>query len=161
MSWNPHPSIRFWVLLTYLIGLLFPLTSAQVVYNVTFTGQPSSPEVTTPKHIGINFSQGNDGSNSFIWLKYLNPTATRLFVTTINDWKSFINARQAVYGSQWGRSFQNESVTTEAAYIKAVNYLRQVKDIDNFLLYQHPAVRWISYIKTLNTTNNSSELLSK
>lgn len=99
-----------------------------------------------------------------MWYEYLGVTATRLFVSSITDWPTFIRRYIAVNNvDQFGRDFQGVMVTDRTKWLAAVNHLRTARGGTNFFTWLTTSPRtditdWQILIDRLTTTQSDSTL---
>lgn len=126
-------------------------------YAVSFTGLTTGN--STPAYMGLGMGHGAAASN-YAWLKYLKPNAVRVFVTSINDWRNFVDSRDP---KQWGVSFTGQDVINEDVWRGAVASVRSVSNAPgepNFLdwLAVEPSIRWSSFLKSLREPSGAEFL---
>ena len=126
--------------------------------------------------MGFSSLEGNTQQ----WLKYLSVDQVRVFVqpmggigfstyyqsdgTPTTSWRKIASntydpSREAAYGSQFGLAFDSTPVTTQDAYLAAVNEARSRftaggKDFRKVLL-AHKAIAWDSMLTSLDKQNSS------
>jgi hypothetical protein len=143
----------FFVLLISLTTFLRNVHAGS--YTITYTGT-NYPNNVTMATMGIGAGTMLPTSNFMSWLQYLNPTAVRYFVTSINNWEAFIKARTQ---SAWGSSFFGKTVVTDqATWSTSVEGLRQASSYPgqpNIFdwIQTDQTVRWSQFVRTLTRNN--------
>lgn len=103
---------------------------------------------------------GNENSNTWVWLKYLNPQMVRQFVAPlarVKEWRAFA-------GTQFGVSFRGAQVNSANSWWDAVGDLRRQQAVnDNFFnwLLAQKGISWSSILRALDTTSASSTYLAQ
>jgi len=159
------------------IFLLIVLTSIQIdsacgrVYRITASYNQTA---NTPDQMGVGYNYGPDNSNSFIWLRYLNPNLARVFVqpfissssgsSNTANWQQFAGngwsvQRSQSYGDQYGHAMTGWPVDSQAAWTLAINEIRQAgaQNADfNAWLIQQQYVDWPTLLRPLSTTGSGT-----
>lgn len=121
----------------------------------------------TPLSCNTGVGYANEASNSWYFLRYLNPQLVRLFLEPLLA-SSSPSANSANWvqwvGNQYGISFQQQTVTDKQSWLDAVAYTRSVSNSPsepsffNWLRINNPQIKWDQLLKNLNTTFTSPVL---
>jgi hypothetical protein len=167
---NQHPLLLLVIVLQLISFSSYRVDAA--AYRIDATGTIVGK---TTAQLGIGFGFANENGNSFTWLRYLGTSLVRVFIQpypnshtdpskNTANWRSFTSnswsaERLAVYGDQFGRSFDNNEVINEFAWRAAVaNVRHSSKDTGKEFfdwLVGHLAMPWPTFLSYLNTTRNN------
>ena len=135
--------------LILIISLFTKYTNA-ASYNVVFSGKTYSN--VTQKEMGLGLGHAHPNSNFMDWLEYMGVTSVRYFISSLQNWRGFINDKSGAWGNSFSGGIQ---VSSETTWQEAVDELRSASSspgdpqIIDWAISTSPGVKWDFFRRTL------------